>query len=302
LVGAFTAGATSCAIQILIPLIASSTDESRRGQVIGNVMSGLMLGILLSRPLAGIAADSVGWRGFYIFCAVGTGVALLLFRAVSSRHEPPSGAAWPSLIASFWEILRCESVVRQAALRQALCMCAFNMFWTSVALRLSLPPFDLSEQGIAIFALAGAAGVFAAPLAGRLGDKGQTRLARRMAYAAIILACGLSGLASSSTITSEIGRETALVLMTAGAFLLDLGVIIDQALGRREINLVRPQARGRINGLFTGLFFIGGAIGALTSGIAYASIGWTGTCAVAGTLGAFLLLLRNPPKTMEIRL
>jgi hypothetical protein len=151
--------------------------------VIGNVMSGLMLGILLSRPLAGFAADSLGWCGFYIFCAVRTGVALLLFRAVSWRHEPPSGADWPSLIASLWEILRRESVVRQAVLRQALCMCAFNMFWTSVALRLSLPPFDLSERGIAIFALAGAAGVFAAPLAGWLGDRGQTRSARRTAAA-----------------------------------------------------------------------------------------------------------------------
>lgn len=293
LVGAFTAGATSCAIQILIPLIASVTDEGRRGRVIGNVMSGLMLGILLSRPLAGFAAESIGWRGSYILAAVGTGAALLLFRAVAWPHQPSAGATWPRLIASLWEILRRENVVRRAALRQGLCMCAFNIFWTSVALRLSQPPFSLSQRGIALFALAGAAGVFAAPLAGRLGDKGQTRAARRIAYAVIALACWISGLASSPMITAEIGREAALVAMTAGAFLLDLGVIIDQALGRREVNLVRPEARGRINGLFTGLFFIGSAVGALTSGIAYAWLGWVGTCSGAGMLGVLLLLLRS---------
>ena len=76
-----------------------------------------------------------------------------------------------------------------------------------------------------------------------------------------------------------------LAIAGASAFLLDAGVIADQALGRRAINLLAPESRGRVNGLFTGLFFIGSAIGAALSGPTLASIGWLGVSSV--TLIAF---------------
>ncbi|EJO59739.1 hypothetical protein BURMUCF2_3608 [Burkholderia multivorans CF2] len=53
-------------------------------------------------------------------------------------------------------------------------------------------------------------------------------------------------------------RGLALALLAGGAALLDAGVIVDQTLGRRAINLLNPAARGRLNGLFVGLFFVGG--------------------------------------------
>jgi hypothetical protein len=74
---------------------------------------------------------------------------------------------------------------------------------------------------------------------------------------------------------------TALALLVAGAAALDAGVIADQTLGRRAINLINPAARGRLNALFVGIFFVGGAIGAALSGVAWARAGWSGVCAVA---------------------
>jgi predicted MFS family arabinose efflux permease len=67
----------------------------------------------------------------------------------------------------------------------------------------------------------------------------------------------------------------------AAAILLDAGTIADQALGRRAVNLLRPEARGRINALFTGIFFVGGAVGSAIAGVAWASAGWNGVALVA---------------------
>ena len=75
------------------------------------------------------------------------------------------------------------------------------------------------------------------------------------------------------------------------AVVLDLGVIGHQTLGRRAVNLVNPDARGRLNGLYTGIFFLGGAIGSIFAGIASAPSGWTFVCLIAAGFGATALAL-----------
>lgn len=65
-------------------------------------------------------------------------------------------------------------------------------------------------------------------------------------------------------------------MLAVAAFFIDGGVIADQALGRRAINLLAPESRGRVNGLYTGLFFVGSAIGATIAGPALAHWGWPG--------------------------
>eukprot|EP01037_Dinobryon_pediforme_P023453 gene23453-24908_t len=209
----FVVGLLTSAIQMLVPVAASLTPEVHRGRTIGNVMSGLMLGILVSRPIASLVTQFFGWRYLYGFLA----------RAAS----------------------------------QAMCMGAFGIFWTSVALQLGQAPFLLGQGGIALFALAGAAGAIIAPIAGRAGDRGLTRSMTVLAHLAIIFALALAyvGVAALSN-----NRSLSLGVVVLAAVILDLGVIADQTLGRRAINLLRPEARGRMNGLFTGLFFLGGAL------------------------------------------
>jgi len=285
LVAAFAVGAATSSIQMLVPLVASLAPEAERGRVVGNVMSGVMIGILLSRPLATLIAHAFGWRGVFIAFAVAVAaVALPLWRALPTL-APTHRLGYAALVRSLWPLVRGERVLQRHALSATLAFGAFNVFWTIVALRLAQPPFSLGAQGIAAFAMAGVGGSVIAPVAGRLGDRGLTRPANVAMHVLIALALLLAWLA---------GRQAPVVglgLMVAASLLLDVGTVGDQTLGRRAINLVRPEARGRLNGLFTGTFFVGGAAASSLAGWAWAVGGWGLTCALGAALGLGALVV-----------
>ena len=136
-------------------------------------------------------------------------------------------------------------------------------------------PFELDQREIALFALVGAAGAAVTPFIGRAGDLGWTRSGTIAFHLLVVVAFALAGWAGSWPVATPL---LSLLLMGAGAILLDIGVVGDHNLGRRVINLLRPEALGRLNGLFVGLFFLGGAAGAAAAGIAWAWGGWIVVC------------------------
>jgi predicted MFS family arabinose efflux permease len=117
----------------------------------------------------------------------------------------------------------------------------------------------------------------------------------RVAHVTLLLAMLLAGVAGSSWATASLPRDALIAMMGLAAVLLDAGTIADQALGRRAVNLLQAEARGRINGLFTGVFFIGGAIGSAVAGLAWAHAGWIGVCAVGATGALVALALDRQP-------
>ncbi|WP_246094011.1 MULTISPECIES: MFS transporter [Mesorhizobium] len=283
----FILGAACSAIQILVPIAASMAPPGEAGRVIGDVMSGLMVGILLARPLASLIADAWGWRAFYAISAAALIVLGCVLAFTLPRRRPEARSSYGALIASLFDLLRDEPVLRRRALTAALVMATFSLFWTAVALRLAQPPFDLGQRGIALFALVGASGAIVTPLFGRAGDRGWTRPATIACHLVLIGAMGLAAWAGAA----ESGTGWSLAPMGVSAVLLDIGVTGDQTLGRRAINLLQPKARGRLNGLFVGIFFIGGAIGSMLAGIAWASGGWPEVCAIAAAFGFAALLV-----------
>jgi predicted MFS family arabinose efflux permease len=288
LVASFALGAAISCIQVLMPLAATLAPEAQRGRVVGDVMSGMMVGVLFSRPLASLATDALGWRGMYFASAAVVCVLIALLARTLPRHRPQGGIGYGALIASLWKLLREERVLRVRATETAMMFAAFNMFWTTIALLLARPPFNLGARGIAMFALAGVSGAVIAPLAGRWGDRGWTKPAliglHALALQAMILAAFAFALAQAMPMLS-------LGLLGVSAVLLDAGVVGDQALGRRAVNLLRPEVRGRLNGLFTGIFFLGGAVGSALTGFAWKWGGWNAICFFAGAFACVALAI-----------
>lgn len=293
----FVLGAACSAIQVLVPIAAHMAPPERRGQVICDVMGGLMVGILLSRPLASLLADAAGWRAFYGVSAASMAVLTCILAVRLPTRRPEASASYAALIGSLWHLLRNEGLLRRRALSAGLVMGAFSLFWTAVALRLAQAPFGMGQRGIALFALAGAGGAIVTPLFGRLGDRGWTRRATLASHAILLAALGLAAYAGRQALASH-GAFWPLLGMVAAAVLLDMGVTGDQTLGRRAINLLRPEARGRINGLFVGVFFLGGAAGSALAGAAWTLGGWNAVCATAA-LFALAAIATALPKRGE---
>ncbi|ASW05477.1 MFS transporter [Rhizobium sp. 11515TR] len=283
----FLLGAACSAIQILVPIAAAMAPPEHRGRVIGNVMSGVMVGILVSRPLASLIADFWGWRSFYALSAATLALLSAVLALRLPERRPMISASYGALIGSLFKLLREEPVLRLRAFTAALMMASFSLFWTSVALRLAQPPFSLDQSGIALFALVGAGGAAATSVFGRMGDRGWTRMATLASHlivlAAMALAAWVGGIRSGDSVA-------LLVLLGASAVLLDVGVTGDQTLGRRAVNLLKPEARGRINGLFVGIFFLGGALGSALAGTAWDFGGWVAVCAGAAGFGVIALI------------
>jgi predicted MFS family arabinose efflux permease len=171
----FILGAACSAIHILVPVAASMVSPEQRGRVIGDIMGGLMLGIVLSRPLASIITANFGWRAFYGVSAFALATLAFTLAERLPERRPVARSTYPFLIASLWHLLRAEPVLRRRALTASLTMAAFSLFWTAVALKLMQLPFELDQREIALFALVGAAGAAVTPFVGRAGDLGWTR-------------------------------------------------------------------------------------------------------------------------------
>jgi predicted MFS family arabinose efflux permease len=274
------AGAASCAIQILVPLAAAMAHPDRRGAVVGTVMSGVMIGILLSRPLASMIAGSFGWRAFYGLLAVMNAVlALALYRWLPRRH-PERVSSYRGLMLSLVTLWKREPVLRRYSLAAAIGMSAFTAFWTAVGLRLAQQPFGLSAHGVALFAFAGVAGTVVAPIAGRIGDRGYSVVGMPIAHIVLVVGVLIAGTAGAGWFGFSLDAHPMLALgaLVLAAIVIDAGVVGDQTLGRRAVNMLDPAARSRLNGLFVGVFFIGGGAGALAAGAAWAAAGWSGVC------------------------
>ena len=284
LLAALLIGVGSVAVQILVPYAAHLAPEAKRGQVVGNVMSGLMLGIMLSRPVASFIAQASSWHVvFFASTAVMVVLMAVLLRALPPR-VPTQRIAYGALLASMLRLARTMPVLRRRALYQFCLFGAFSLFWTTTPLLLAGPVYGLSQFGIALFALAGVAGAVSAPLAGRVADRGWIRPASGLAMATVAAGFGLTHLAAP-------GSPLALGLLVAGAIVVDFGVTANLVLGQRAIFSLGAEYRARLNGMFMAFFFVGGAFGSAVGGWAYAQGGWALASAIGIALPILALLL-----------
>ncbi len=267
LAAAFFIGLGSVAIQIIVPYAAHMAPEAHRGQAVGNVMSGLMVGIMLARPVSSFIAEFLPWHMvFFISAAVLVVLAVVLARALPPRI-PQTGLSYGGLLASMGRLVVTTPILRRRSLYQACMFAAFSLFWTTTPLLLSGPEFGLSQGQIALFALAGAAGAIAAPIGGRLADRGWSYPATRLAMISVAIAFLITHVAPT-------GSMLALGLLTFAAILLDFGVTTNLVLGQRAIFVLGAEYRSRLNGLYMATFFAGGAVGSALGGWLYAEGGW----------------------------
>ena len=206
-------GLASAAAQMLVPLVAHLAPDHRRGRVVGNVMSGLLLGILLARPLSSMITSWFGWRAVFFVSAGTMAVLAAVLRLALPRRQPAAAGHYLAILRSLAALPFDTPLLRHRVAYQAAAFGCFITFWNAAPLLLARQ-FHYSQRGIAVFALVGAAGALAAPVAGRLADREHGRAGTVIALLLIAASFPLALLGASSHSVVVLG---AAALAVAGA-------------------------------------------------------------------------------------
>lgn len=145
-------GLLAVVTQALVAYAASLARPAERGQVVGVVTSGIVLGILLARTVAGTLTDLSGWRTVYFVSAALTLlIASLLYKALPQQQRPQATISYPRLIGSLVTLFMEEPVLRIRAVIAMLIFADITTLLTPLVLPLSAPPFSLSHTAIGLF-------------------------------------------------------------------------------------------------------------------------------------------------------
>lgn len=280
IIGTALTGLFSVVAQILVPLAATLASPEKRGKVVGTIMSGLLLGILLARTVAGLLASLGGWRTVYWVASVLMVVmALALWRGLP-KVKQENHLNYPQLLASVFSLFTQDKLLRTRALLGCFTFANFSILWTSMAFLLAAPPFNYSEGVIGLFGLAGAAGALGARPAGGLADKGKSHLTTSAGLVLLLL----------SWAAIWYGHVSVLALIV-GILVLDLTVQGVHITNQTVIYRVKPEARNRLTAGYMTSYFIGGAAGSLISASAWQHAGWSGVCGIGALVAALNLVV-----------
>jgi len=282
-------GLAATMAQDIVPAAATLAPEASRGKTVGTVMTGLLLGILLSRVVSGFVAEHFGWRTMFVAAAGSVAlIGLAAWRGLP-RFRPTTQLSYGALMGSLLSLWARHGALRRATLAQGLLAVGFSAFWSTLAVMLHGEPFHLGSAAAGAFGLAGAAGALAAPLAGRIADKRGPEVVTRLGTALVLLSFGVMALAPWMQPQAQLG------LLVAGAIGFDLGVQATLIAHQTIVYGIEPAARSRLNAvLFVGMF-IGMAVGSALGALMLAQWGWMAIVGLAVASAALALVVRLWP-------
>ncbi|MGJ4855875.1 MFS transporter [Labrys sp. La1] len=284
-------GLLAVVTQAFVAYAASLARPSARGEVVGIVTSGIVLGILLARAIAGLLTDLSGWRTVYVVSAVTTLVIVLaLWKMLPPQPRPAQRLTYPRLIGSLFTLFVQEPVLRIRAIIAMLIFADITTLLAPLVMPLSAPPFSLSHSVIGLFGLAGAAGALGASRAGRWTDKGFGQRVTGIALGLMLLSWLPIGLLPHS-----------ILWLVLGVLVIDFGLQAVHVTNQGMIYRVRPEAQSRLTAAYMVFYSVGSAIGSSSSTMVYAYAGWTGVSLLGATIAAIALVfwaatLRATPK------
>lgn len=288
-------GLSATMAQDIVPAAATLAPEQHRGKIVGTVMTGLLMGILLSRVVSGFVAERFGWRIMFYGAALSIAmIGIAAWRGLP-RFKATTEMAYSALIGSLLSLLRQHGALRRAALAQGLLALGFSAFWSTLAVMLHDAPFHLGSGVAGAFGLAGAAGALVAPLAGRIADRRGPALVTRLGAGMAALSFAAMGA------LPWLSTTTQLYLIAGSAIGFDLGVQAALIAHQTIVYGIDPGARSRLNAvLFVGTF-LGMAIGAALGSLMLAQYGWLGVTLLATVASAGALVVRLwPQRTTSI--
>ncbi len=269
----FVLGLSTAVPQLSVPYAAGLVPAADRGRSVGKVMSGLLIGILLSRTASGLVGEHLGWRATFLLAAGLMAVFTVVLRVLLPTQRPAQRIGYLDLLRSLAPLLRREPLLRRHAVLGALALAAFSAFWTTLVFLLGAPPYQHGAAVAGLFGLIGVAGALVAPLAGTLADRHGTRIVNLLALCCVL---------ASWVVFALLWRSLA--GLAVGVVLLDLGVQANHISNQTRVLGLSAEGRNRLNAIYMVFYFSGAALGSFLGASAWSAWGW------AGVTGLGLLL------------
>ncbi|MBD8180945.1 MFS transporter [Pantoea agglomerans] len=271
-------GLMAVVTQLMVAWAAMLASPEQRGQVVGSVTSGIVIGILLARFVSGMIADLAGWRAVYLTAAC----LLLLISFILAKVLPATAGqtqrtSYPHLLLSVFRLFLTEPQLRRRGILALLIFAAFSMLWSSMVLPLTA--LSLSHTQTGMFGLAGLAGALAASRAGAWADLGLGQRATGLALALLTF----SWLPIAAL-------QTSLLLLIFGVILLDFAVQTVHVINQSLIVAARPEAASRLVGAYMCFYSLGSALGAIAATQLYTHWGWQAVCYAGAAVSASAFL------------
>jgi len=266
-------GLMASVTHVALPMAPDLVPHERRGQAIGTVMTGLLLGILLARSFAGWLSRFGGWRTVFVTAAILNAAFVPLMWRVMPRMKPMQTLSYKAAMRSLWSLFRDEPLLREAGVIEALTFASFSCFWTTLAFLLQ-SHYGMGPGVAGTFGVVGVAGALVAPLAGRMSDRRGTRFV--VTAAGAILTTSYIWL----WLFERLSMSTAwhMGAIVAGVILLDAGAQMMQIANQTRIFGLGAEARSRLNTIYMTIYFVGGAVGSALASMAWERWQWDGVC------------------------
>ena len=268
-IGTIIAGLFSVAAQILIPLATMAVKPEKTGEVVGFLMSGLLVGILLSTSIAGLLSDLFHWKMIYVVSGIAM-LGLSFYLKGKLPSLPRLRISYAAIFKSMAILLKQEPRLVLRSLTGACAFAAMSMLFSTIALLLTQKPFQLSDVMVGLVTLVGVFGALSTQFIGKWADRGHIKT--------------LSWIGGSILIGSWLFLyfgAVSLLSYILGYGLINLGLAITHSCNQNVIFRLRPDAKSRVNSLYMTLYFIGGACGSALGVYTWHHGGWSMTC-IAG--------------------
>ncbi|MEN4711568.1 MFS transporter [Pantoea agglomerans] len=271
-------GLMAVVTQLMVAWAAMLASPEQRGQVVGSVTSGIVIGILLARFVSGMIADLAGWRAVYLTAAcLLLLISLILAKVLPATAGQTRRTSYPHLLLSVFRLFLTEPQLRRRGILALLIFAAFSMLWSSMVLPLTA--LSLSHTQTGMFGLAGLAGALAASRAGAWADLGLGQRATGLALALLTF----SWLPIAAL-------HTSLLLLIFGVILLDFAVQTVHVINQSLIVAARPEAASRLVGAYMCFYSLGSALGAIAATQLYTHWGWQAVCYAGAAVSASAFL------------
>lgn len=278
--GLALAGLFAVVVQITVAYVAVVSPTSERGRNIGAVTSGVVIGILGVRVVAGTLGELADWRMVYLVLAGLCAMLALATRLTLEVDIRRPRARYGQLLSSLGRLVVGDRLFLSRGLVAFFLFASFGTLWSGLALPLGDAPWHFGTTEIGLFGLAGLTGALGAARAGRWADQG---------LAPSVTGWSLALLTASWLLIAE--ARSSLWLLIVGVIVLDFAVQAVHVSSQHLLTTARPDQSSSVIGAYMAFYSLGSALGAITTTWAYSATGWSAASLLGAAYAALGLLV-----------